>query len=692
MIKTVAAYQEAMERDGKVLFAAFSVLADEAGYGKYLETHAADWRQTIVELLPLLIDVLGQVDAPEPIIPDEQFLAGSPGALGQLTAPVFKSHGLAFAHCLGLIKLLRPPFVDVAHTVCGIGDDEHLRQAIIHRVFDKFELGLAAEWHRLEIMQSNRDLRAAKHYILLEKRRYYTVFHRMIEPAFVVDNGSVLCDVNQAFEVFFGVKGRDIIGRPCREVLDVDLCAACDKNNVLVGHSSFSGIEVSLSVDGEEKTGLLAGTFLGGLCDDLAMSIIVLQDITEKKRFEQALVESEEKYRTMIENMPDVTWRADAAGNLLFVSPNLENLCGYSPVEFYRRGRFRDIHVDDVNEVREAYDDLFTQQDEFDIRYRFQRKDGKWVWLHDRAVAVTEKDGNYFADGIFADVTELKQAEDELEQHRSKLEELVNARTGELRCANELLRQEVIERRQVEEELRMLTQTLARSNADLEQFAHVVSHDLREPLMLIVAFTERLLKRYGGELNEKGMEYLQRVFRSARRLEEMVDELLQLSRISSRGLNVEDLDLGDLVGEVVENLEERIRQVQGRVEVGSLEGIEGDRVMVRQLFQNVICNALKYSKDDVEPLVVVGGRLVDDGFVEVTVEDNGIGFDEKYLDRIFIPFERLQCDKKYEGTGIGLATCEKIVVHHGGMITARSEPGVGTTFVIRLPRRHGVKQ
>lgn len=684
---TVIAYRNALQADGKALFDAFFDLADDAGYGKYLRTHAADWRLTIVNLLPLLIDALGCEDGLDAIIPEEQFPDGTAGACGRSTAHLFISHGIAFLHGFGLVKLLRSPFLDTAHAACA-GDEEIKDIAVILRVLDKFEMGFAAEWHRLELSQSNRDLRAAKHYILLEKRRYYTVFHRMIEPAFVVDNQSVLCDVNKAFEDFFGVEGRDIIGRHCSEVLDADLCAASDLERSLSGRSSFSGVEVTLTVKGDEKVGLLAGTYLGGLNEDLSMSIMVFQDITEKKRIEQALVKSEEKYRSLIENMPDVTWRADVDGNLLFVSPNLKKVCGYSPEELYRRGRFKDIHVDDVAAVRQAYDALFTSQHEFDVRYRFRRPDGQWVWLHDRAVAVTEKEGSRYADGIFADITELKKVEDELDRHHSKLEELVEARTAELRCANELLRQEVTERRQVEEELRRLTQSLARSNNDLEQFAHVVSHDLREPLMLIVAFTDRLLQRYGAELNERGMDYLQRVYRSARRLEEMVDELLQLSRITSRGLNVEPLELGDLVTEVVENLEERIRQVEGRVEVDLLQSIEGDRVMVRQLFQNVICNALKYSRDDVAPQVVVEGQVVDDDFVEVTVADNGIGFDEKYLDRIFVPFERLECGDKFEGTGIGLATCEKIVVHHGGMITARSQPGVGTTFVIRLPRRH----
>lgn len=203
---TVIAYRNALQADGKALFDAFFDLADDAGYGKYLRTHAADWRLTIVNLLPLLIDALGCEDGLDAIIPEEQFPDGTAGACGRSTAHLFISHGIAFLHGFGLVKLLRSPFLDTAHAACA-GDEEIKDIAVILRVLDKFEMGFAAEWHRLELSQSNRDLRAAKHYILLEKRRYYTVFHRMIEPAFVVDNQSVLCDVNKAAEDFFGVEG-----------------------------------------------------------------------------------------------------------------------------------------------------------------------------------------------------------------------------------------------------------------------------------------------------------------------------------------------------------------------------------------------------------------------------------------------------------------------------------------------------
>jgi len=688
--RMVLAYSEALAMGGKGVFDAFFPIAIEAGYGKYLKAHATDWQKIIADLSSALIDTLDSDEPAAPIHPDEQFAEGTAGDLGRLAVPLFKSHGLSFEHCLGLVKLLRASFQDLAQGI-NLGDSARAQAllALLCRFFDSFELGLTSEWHRLEMSLCHRELRAAKHYILYEKRRYYTIFHRMIEPAFVVDDQARLCDVNHAFEEFFAVDGRNIIGKDCCEVLDAKLCSVPAVEKSLREQSPFANVELKLSVAGAERDVLLAGTYLGDLDGEFPMSIVVLQDVTDKKRIEEALRASEEKYRTLVENMPDVTWRADAGGSLLFVSPNSKKVCGYAPDELSPGDRFDKIHPEDLPAVLDAYGALFARQQRFDVRYRLLKKDGSWMWVHDRAVAVTDRHGIQYTDGVFADITELKRVEEELEQHRFRLEELVEARTGELQRSNELLRQEITERRQIEEELQLLTQSLRRSNAELEQFAHVVSHDLREPLLLIVAFSERLLQRCGGDLDEKGMEYLQRVLRSAKRLEQLVDELLQLSRISTRGLAVESLDLGQVLGEVVEALEERISQVQGRVDIGVLQSIEGDRVLVRQLFQNVIANALKYRKDEVAPEVVIEGKIINGDFVEVTVTDNGIGFDEKYLDRIFIPFERLECGGKYEGTGIGLATCEKIVVHHGGMITARSKRGEGTTFVIRLPVRYG---
>ena len=147
----------------------------------------------------------------------------------------------------------------------------------------------------------------------------------------------------------------------------------------------------------------------------------------------------------------------------------------------------------------------------------------------------------------------------------------------------------------------------------------------------------------------------------------------------------EEIDLADLVHEVLQSLEERIKESNARIEIGQLGRLGGDRVQLRQLFQNIIANALKYRKTDGQPLVVLQGSLVDDGHYEILIQDNGIGFDPQDAERIFKPLERLHSRRDYEGTGMGLTTCQKIVARHGGEISARGELGHGATFIVRLP-------
>ncbi len=285
----------------------------------------------------------------------------------------------------------------------------------------------------------------------------------------------------------------------------------------------------------------------------------------------------------------------------------------------------------------------------------------------------------------------LGEIEGELDEYRSWLEDLVDERTEELFQANEKLMEEIVERQQAEEEFRKLTESLKRSNVELEQFAHVASHDMKEPLMLIGAFSERLLKRYGDSLDDKGREYLQRILRSVRKLQQLIDDLLEFSRIRTSTRQLETIALSELMHEIVQDLEECISNVNGTVEIGPLGVLEGDRVQIGQLFQNIIINAMKYRKDTENPNVLITGRSIGEDIYEISVEDNGIGIDEKDLVRIFRPFERLHSGDKYEGTGIGLATCERIVTIHGGTITAKSTVGKGTTFIVRLPRRQQEK-
>ncbi len=271
------------------------------------------------------------------------------------------------------------------------------------------------------------------------------------------------------------------------------------------------------------------------------------------------------------------------------------------------------------------------------------------------------------------------------------LRELATRRRGveELARANDLL-EERVHRRTAD--LNLANESLQRSNRELEQFASVASHDLQEPLRKIQAFGDRLLTRCSSELGEQGRDYLARMLSSATRMRSLIDALLSFSRVTTKAQPFTLVNLETTAEEVVSDLEDRVQRMNGKVEVGPLPTLEADPFQMRQLLQNLIGNGLKFARPNESPHVQLASRTLpttdgEIGRCELTVRDNGIGFEEIYLDRIFELFQRLHGRQEYEGTGMGLAICRKIVERHGGSITAKSAPDAGATFFINLPLR-----
>jgi PAS domain S-box-containing protein len=227
-------------------------------------------------------------------------------------------------------------------------------------------------------------------------------------------------------------------------------------------------------------------------------------------------------------------------------------------------------------------------------------------------------------------------------------------------------------------------QELARSNEELQQFAFIASHDLQEPLRKIKTFGERLQATCEEALTEQGRDYLDRMQNAVRRMQALIEDLLTLSRVTTRAQPFQKVNLNQITQEVLSDLEVRILQTQGRVEVGELPTVNADPLQMRQLLQNLIGNALKFHRKEEPPVVRVYSQDTVEN-CQLIVEDNGIGFDEKYLDRIFHVFQRLHGRNEYEGTGIGLAISRKIVERHGWSITAQSQVGQGAKFIVSLP-------
>jgi PAS domain S-box-containing protein len=255
----------------------------------------------------------------------------------------------------------------------------------------------------------------------------------------------------------------------------------------------------------------------------------------------------------------------------------------------------------------------------------------------------------------------------------------------EMKMAEEALRAS-------KERLDQSTVQLERSNRELQDFAYVASHDLQEPLRKIVVFGDRLKEKCNDALGEEGRDYLERMQKAASRMQTLINDLLAFSRVTTKARPSTPVDLAEVTREVVLDLEARIDQAKGRVEIGQLPVIHAEGLQMRQLLQNLIGNALKFRRPEEPPVVKVAAQRFSDAsgreVCELTVSDNGIGFDEKYLDRIFNVFQRLHTRNEYEGNGMGLAIVKKIVLYHGGDITANSQPGVGTTFRVTLPATH----
>jgi signal transduction histidine kinase len=294
------------------------------------------------------------------------------------------------------------------------------------------------------------------------------------------------------------------------------------------------------------------------------------------------------------------------------------------------------------------------------------------------------------------DITRRHRSAEALREANDLLEERVEQRTEQLQTLNESLREEIAERKKAEEKLEQFTRELERSNRELQDFAFVASHDLQEPLRKIQAFGDRLRLKYGEALKDDGKDYLERMQNAARRMHILINDLLTYSRVTSKAQPFAKVNLDGIARDVINDLEVRMQQTGGWVQLDSLPTIEAEPVQMRQLLQNLIGNALKFRQPEVPPTVKVSSRMMTKDEInlpdskaeqayELQIADNGIGFDEKYLDRIFTPFQRLHSRSDYEGTGMGLAVCRKIVERHGGTITARSVVGQGTTFVVVLP-------
>jgi PAS domain S-box-containing protein len=403
------------------------------------------------------------------------------------------------------------------------------------------------------------------------------------------------------------------------------------------------------------------------------------------------LNERDELFQLITEKAADMIAVVDTKGQRLYNSPSYERIMGYSPDELGATSSFEQIHPDDREKIKAAAAEAARSGAGRQIEYRMRHKDGTWRVLESTASTILDAKGNVEKLVIVnRDITDRKCAEIALQEYKIHLEELVAMRTAELIEANEKLQRDITERNRVQQELTRKLEELARSNADLEQFAYVASHDLQEPLRMVISYTQLLARRYQGKLDVSADEFIGFAVDGASRMQQLIQDLLSYSRLTIRGKALQFTECGAACNAALENLREAIEDSNAEVSVGPLPTVVADATQLSQLFQNLIGNAIKY-RNKRRPKIRVEAVSSGNEWV-FSVQDNGIGIEPQYFERIFQMFQRLHTHKDYSGTGIGLAICRKIAERHGGRIWVESHPGQGSIFRFTIPQAENKEQ
>jgi two-component system CheB/CheR fusion protein len=388
--------------------------------------------------------------------------------------------------------------------------------------------------------------------------------------------------------------------------------------------------------------------------------MIVCNDITEIISAQQALVKSIERFEYATRATSDAIWDCDLVNDSVFWGEGFNTLFGYKMKDpkpgLHSWETF--IHPDEQAAVIQTMHDVIddTEKNYWQGEYRFRKFDGTYANVADCALIIRDKKGKpYRIIGAMQDITKRIQNEIMLKE----LNQQLNKRAAEL----------------------------ASSNAELEQFAYIASHDLQEPLRMVTSFLSQIQKKYEAQLDENGRIYIGFAVDGAVRMRKIIQDLLEYSRVGWQKYHFENLDMNLLLKDVVSIYSNNIEQKKTVVSWNDLPEITGAKIPLQQLFQNLIGNAIKYQHPDTIPEITITAVTFDE-YWEFAVADNGIGIEPEYFDRIFVIFQRLHNKNEFSGTGIGLAICKKIVNNHNGKLWVKSEPKKGSTFYFTIARQN----
>lgn len=422
--------------------------------------------------------------------------------------------------------------------------------------------------------------------------------------------------------------------------------AARDVNMVVRNAGAPNGVHISCTcIPLFDEQGQLLG------------AMALTQNVDKQRQIEAEKRRSDQRFRVMVETAQEGVWTIDAEARTTYVNQYMASLLGYTVEEMLGRRLYSFLDKESEQQARKNLDRR-DQSPRGEVKdFRFLRKDGSVLWTSLSTTPLFDEQGKYAGSLAMAtDITQRRAAEEQIRQLNADLERRISERTAQLEF----------------------------SNRELEAFAYTVAHDLRTPLRSIASFSDALVEDCGGQIDEVGQDYLRRIVGGARRMAELIDGILALSRVNSTALSTRPCDLSAMARAVLDQLQQL--QPERRVRVSVQEGLvePGDPQLLRTVFENLLGNAWKFTRERPEAEISFSATRNEKGVRTYVVRDNGAGFDMAYREKLFGVFQRLHTQQEFEGNGVGLAAVQRIVRRHGGRIWAEGQQGQGATFFFTL--------
>jgi PAS domain S-box-containing protein len=524
------------------------------------------------------------------------------------------------------------------------------------------------------------------------------ILSQVKDAVIAVDNENRITYWNKGAETLFGYKLEEVENKIFKDTVNYRWLSPEDRKNAynqLKTIGKWHGENLSTKKNGQE---IYIESSINAFRDDngnYVGTVSIIHDITGPTKIKKALEENYKRLQEAQRIGKIGNWEWNIKSNVITISDGLYRIYGINPGEFVKYETILNMVVLENRQiVNDTLEKALRERQPFNYEVKIQRRDGSFKDVLCNGEVTTDFAGNPLKIVcVEQDITERKEIELELWKTKNELESTVERRTRELNQINILLQNELEERKIAEDklkksqmELKQMIEELKHSNDELQQFAYVTSHDLQEPLRTIASFTQLLERRYKGKLDLDADEFIGYIVDATKRMQSLINDLLEYSRVTTMGNEFKMVSTEEILEKTISDLHAAIAETDAEISYNALPEVMVDGRQIGQLFQNLISNAIKFKKPDVPPKINISAFKDEKNNEYVfSVQDNGIGIEKEYFDRIFTIFQRLHTREEYTGTGIGLSIAKRIIERHNGRIWVESEPGVGSTFYFTVP-------